>query len=132
MADPVGQGPQRQAIAVPTPPPMPAVVVPEAAPRARAMEGEKAIARVLRAGAVLGGGCFAASLGVGLLPASARTGVAIDLLRKSGASLLIVTPVARIAVAGAVLGMKGEPRYLLYGAAILALLGIALGTSLSG
>jgi len=118
-------------VAVPTPPPAPAAVAPEAAPRARAMEGEKAIARVLRAGAVLGGGCFAASLALELLPQSARTGIAIDDLRKAGASLLIVTPVARIAIAGALLGMKGELRYLLYGAAILALLGIALGAGFS-
>ena len=57
--------------------------------------------------------------------------VAIDTLRKGAASLLLVTPVARLVVAGAMLGLRGEWRYTLYAAGVLGLLAIAVGAGIS-
>jgi hypothetical protein len=95
--------------------------------RGEAVAGERWIARVLRTGAIASGGLFLGSLALELLPASEATSVAIDSMRKLGASLLLVTPVARLVVAGAALGLKGEWRYTLYAAGVLGLLAVAVG-----
>ena len=95
--------------------------------RGEVIAGERWIARVLRAGAVLSGGLFLGSLALELLPASQGTSVAIDSLRKAAASLLLVTPVARLVVAGVALGLRGEWRYTLYAAGVLGLLALAVG-----
>jgi hypothetical protein len=95
--------------------------------RGEALAAERWIARVLRTGAVMSGGLFLASLALELLPQSQGSSVAIDSLRKAGASLLLVTPVARLVVAGAALGLKGEWRYTLYAAGVLGLLAVAVG-----
>jgi hypothetical protein len=95
--------------------------------RGEAIAGERWIARVLRTGAVASGGLFLGSLALELLPASEATSVAIDSMRKVGASLLLVTPVARVVAAGAALGLKGEWRYTLYAAGVLGLLAVAVG-----
>nr|WP_246357489.1 hypothetical protein [Pyxidicoccus fallax] len=98
--------------------------------RDRAVAGDRWIARVLRAGAVVSGGMFVVSLGLEALPQSENVHVAIDLLRKGAASLLLVTPVARLAVAGTLLGLKGEWRYTVIAAGVLGLLGIAVSAGL--
>ena len=95
--------------------------------RGEAVAGERWIARVLRTGAVMSGGLFLGSLALELLPQSTATSVAIDNMRKAGASLLLVTPVARLVVAGTALGLKGEWRYTLYAAGVLGLLAVAVG-----
>jgi hypothetical protein len=95
--------------------------------RGEAVAGERWIARVLRTGAVMSGGLFLGSLALELLPQSTATSVAIDSMRKAGASLLLVTPVARLVVAGTALGLKGEWRYTLYAAGVLGLLAVAVG-----
>jgi hypothetical protein len=95
--------------------------------RGEAVAGERWIARVLRTGAVVSGGLFLGSLALELLPQSTTTSVAIDSMRKAGASLLLVTPVARLVVAGTALGLKGEWRYTLYAAGVLGLLAVAVG-----
>jgi hypothetical protein len=95
--------------------------------RGEAVAGERWIARVLRTGAVASGGLFLGSLALELLPQTEATSVAIDSMRKLGASLLLVTPVARLVVAGAALGLKGEWRYTLYAAGVLGLLAVAVG-----
>jgi hypothetical protein len=95
--------------------------------RGEAVAGERWIARVLRTGAVASGGLFLGSLALELLPQTEATSVAIDSMRKLGASLLLVTPVARLVVAGAALGLKGEWRYVLYAACVLGLLAVAVG-----
>ncbi|RYZ36903.1 MAG: hypothetical protein EOO71_30065 [Myxococcaceae bacterium] len=105
---------------------------PEAPPRAqrwarRAMAGERWIARVLRTGAVMSGSMFVASLALELLPRDESVHVAIDLLRKGAASMLLVTPVARLAMAGTLLGLRGEWRYTAIAAGVLALLALAVG-----
>nr|WP_228530707.1 MULTISPECIES: hypothetical protein [Myxococcaceae] len=99
--------------------------------RGEVIAGERWIARVLRTGAVLSGGLFLSSLALELLPASQGTSVAIDSLRKAGASLLLVTPVARLAVAGVALGLRGEWRYTLYAAGVLGLLALAVGAGVA-
>ena len=99
--------------------------------RAREMGGERTVAMVLRAGAVLGGASFLLSLPLELLPPNQYVHTAIDLLRKAGASFLIVTPVARLGVAGTLLGLKGEWRYLLYAAVSVGLLLAAVGAGLA-
>ncbi|MDY7229737.1 hypothetical protein [Hyalangium rubrum] len=96
----------------------------------RAAAGERWIARLLRGGALISGGMFLASLGLEALPQSLDSHVAIDTLRKGAASLLLVTPVARLAVAGTMLGLRGEWRYTLYAAGVLALLALAVGAGL--
>ncbi|RKG86041.1 hypothetical protein D7V88_18665 [Corallococcus terminator] len=93
----------------------------------RAMAGERWIARVLRTGAVMSGGMFVASLALELLPRDESVHVAIDLLRKGAASMLLVTPVARLAMAGTLLGLRGEWRYTAIAAGVLALLALAVG-----
>lgn len=95
-----------------------------------AVAGDRWIARVLRGGAVLSGGMFVVSLGLEALPRSEEVHVAIDLLRKGAASLLLVTPVARLAVAGTLLGLKGEWRYTVIAAGVLGLLAIAVGAGI--
>ncbi|MCY1031357.1 hypothetical protein OV207_07810 [Corallococcus sp. BB11-1] len=105
---------------------------PDAPPRARrwarrAMAGERWIARVLRTGAVMSGGMFVASLALELLPRDESVHVAIDLLRKGAASMLLVTPVARLAMAGTLLGLRGEWRYTAIAAGVLGLLALAVG-----
>ncbi len=95
-----------------------------------AFAGDRWIARVLRGGAVVSGGMFVVSLGLEALPQSENVHVAIDLLRKGAASLLLVTPVARLAVAGTLLGLKGEWRYTLIAAGVLGLLAIAVGAGI--
>ncbi|WP_224246344.1 hypothetical protein [Hyalangium gracile] len=133
--------------AAPTPPPMEAVAkanavvtetetpaaVPAQAPArlGRAMAGERWIARILRGGALISGSMFLASLGLEVLPQSEAVHVAIDTLRKGAASLLLVTPVARLVVAGTMLGLRGEWRYTLYAAGVLGLLAIAVGAGIS-
>ncbi len=98
--------------------------------RVRSVAGDRWIARVLRGGALVSGGMLVVSLGLEALPQSENTHVAIDLLRKGAASLLLVTPVARLAMAGTLLGLKGEWRYAAIAAGVLGLLGIAVGTGI--
>lgn len=96
----------------------------------RAVAGERWISRALRGGAVLSGGLFLASLPLELLPASQTVDVTIDMLRKGAASVLLVTPVVRLMVAGTMLGLRGEWRYSLYAAGVLGLLALAVGAGL--
>lgn len=103
---------------------------PVARRRDLAVAGDRWIARVLRGGAVLSGGMFVLSLGLEALPSSEDVHVTIDLLRKGAASLLLVTPVARLAVAGTLLGLKGEWRYTIIAAGVLGLLAIAVGAGI--
>lgn len=70
---------------------------------------------------------FLTSVGLEALPAEPRLVVAIDLLRKVGLAVLVVTPIARLATAGTILALKGEWRYALYGAGVLLLLALAIG-----
>jgi hypothetical protein len=133
--------------AAPTPPPVAAVVkanavmseeaVPAAPARApawigRSVAGERWIARILRGGALISGTMFLASLGLEVLPQSQEVQVVIDTLRKGAASLLLVTPVARLVMAGTLLGLHGEWRYTLYAAGVLGLLALAVGAGLPG
>ena len=76
---------------------------------------------------MISGGMFLASLALEVLPQSQTVQVAIDTLRKGAASLLLVTPVARLVVAGTMLGLRGEWRYTLYAAGVLGLLALAVG-----
>ena len=132
--------------AAPTPPPVGAVAkanavadteAPAAAPpRARerigrSAAGERWIARILRGGAIISGTMFLGSLALEALPQSETVQVAIDTLRKGAASLLLVTPVARLVVAGTMLGLRGEWRYTLCAAGVLGLLAIAVGAGIS-
>ncbi|MGA9519835.1 MAG: hypothetical protein WBV82_00140 [Myxococcaceae bacterium] len=96
-----------------------------AVPRARAIQGDRAIAMLLRAGAVSVGLCFVASIIVSMFPATPVQGWLVDYLRQSGVVLLIVTPVLRLVAAGVLLGVHGEWRYAAYAAFILLLLAIA-------
>ena len=100
-------------------------------PRARVLDGENLIARLLRTGAVLSGLCFAASIALELLPQSESQGYAIDVLRKTGISLLVLTPVLRLVAAGVLLGLRGEWRFAIYAATILLLLALAVGAGMS-
>jgi hypothetical protein len=118
VAAPVGSPHPRAAVAAA--PPVPAL------PVARGMDGERAIARVLRAGALLAGACFAASIALEAIPALPLRQDA-ELLRAAGATLLVVTPVARLVVAGVALGIRGEYRYSTFAAVILVLLIAAAG-----
>lgn len=126
------EGGREEAVAVTAPPEQPGAVViavpAPAIPRARPVHGERLIATILRVGGLAGGACFALSIALQLIPAGHRLDVPVDLLRKAGASLLIVTPIARLGIAGVLLGSKKEWRYLAYSAAIIALLAVALGT----
>ena len=96
----------------------------------RAEAGEQWISRLLRAGAVCSGGLFLTSIALEALPQSETVHVAIDVLRKGAASALLVTPVVRLVVAGASLGLRGEWRYALYAAGVLGLLAVAVGAGL--
>ncbi|WP_371817192.1 hypothetical protein [Myxococcus sp. CA051A] len=98
--------------------------------RDRTLAGDRWIARVLRVGAVLSGGMFVLSLGLEALPGTESTHVAIDQLRKAAASLLLVTPVARLGVAGTLLGLRGEWRYAVIAAGVLGLLALAVGAGI--
>jgi len=98
--------------------------------RDRTLAGDRWIARVLRVGAVLSGGMFVLSLGLEALPGTETTHVAIDQLRKAAASLLLVTPVARLGVAGTLLGLRGEWRYAVIAAGVLGLLALAVGAGI--
>lgn len=122
-----------------------AAVLPEVvqvpAPRSRTLErprvgrsaaGERWIARILRGGALVSGGMFLVSLGMEALPRSFTAHVTIDTLRKGAASMLLVTPVARLVVAGAMLGLRGEWRYTLYAAGVLGLLALAVSAGMQG
>jgi hypothetical protein len=93
---------------------------------------EKSLARVLHGGAAASGALFAASLALEVLPTSHGQEVAVDALRKAGASLLLGTPVVRLVVSGLTLGLRGEWRYAGYAAAVIALLGVAVGARLAG
>jgi hypothetical protein len=97
----------------------------------RAVAGERWIARILRGGALISGAMFVGSLAMEALPQSQTVQVAIDTLRKGAASLLLVTPVARLVVAGTMLGLRGEWRYTLCAAGVLGLLALAVGAGLS-
>nr|WP_242588476.1 hypothetical protein [Corallococcus macrosporus] len=108
------------------------ITQPEAVPRERRgakrlAAGERWIARVLRTGAVTSGAMFVTSLALELLPRDESVHVAIDLLRKGAASMLLVTPVARLAMAGTLLGLRGEWRYAAIAAGVIGLLALAVG-----
>jgi hypothetical protein len=90
------------------------------------------MARLLRAGAWTSGALFAAALFLETLPVSAHAKVAIDILRKTGASLLLATPVVALVAAGAWLARRGEYRQAALAAAVVGLLGIALGVGFAG
>jgi hypothetical protein len=112
--------------------PAPPARVQERARVGRAAAGERWIARILRGGALISGGMFLASLGMESLPRSFEAHVTIDTLRKGAASMLLVTPVARLVVAGAMLGLRGEWRYTLYAAGVLGLLALAVSAGMQG
>ena len=103
----------------------PAVAIP--AMRARALEGEKVIARVLRTGAVASGGMFLAALVLTHWPTSQWASYGVDFCRKGGTALLLATPVVRLIAAGLLLGIRGEWRYAAYAGCILLLLVFAVG-----
>lgn len=100
---------------------------PHAEVAARPIEGHKLLAWLLRTGAITGGALFAASLVLELLPQNYSSSVALDLLRKGGASVLLATPIVRLLAAGAFLGIRGEYRYAAYALGVLALLAAAVG-----
>ena len=100
---------------------------PEVVPRAKEFAGELIISRALRGGAWLSGGLFLASLVLELLPQRTAVSVLISHLRVAGASVLLVTPIVRLAAGGVSLGIAGEWRYLAYALGVLALLAIAIG-----
>jgi len=112
-------------------PPTPAAPVAPSIPRARVVWGDKIIARVLRTGATTAGICFVVSIVANLLPASEAQGWVVDFFRRSGITLLIVTPVMRLIAAGVMLGLKGEYRYTVYAATILLLLSFAMAAGLA-
>lgn len=116
-------------VELPSQPPTPARVA--QIPHAREMSGEQAISAVLRTGAILSGLCFLTSLVIELFPPSVPASIAVELLRKGGVALLIVTPVLRLIAAGVVLGMRGEWRYTLYAACIVLLLAVAITAGLA-
>lgn len=139
MAEPVKHEVKATSVSIP---PMASPVSPEntAAPppaatslkgrlgfKARTFGGERTLARVLRTGAVLSGALFVSSVALEALPQTQGVAQAIDVLRKVGVGVLVVTPLARLCVASALLTMRGERRFALYGAGVLALLGLALG-----
>jgi hypothetical protein len=108
-----------------------AAVPAEAHPRAREFAGEGMIVWVLRAGSWCGGGLFLLSLALELLPAHSTVGVLISHLRVAGASVLLVTPIVRLAVGGLTLGLNGEWRYVLYALGVLTLMAIAIGAGVA-
>jgi hypothetical protein len=96
----------------------------------RAEAGERWIARLLRGGALFSGALFLVSLVLELAPGSQDTHVLIDVLRKGAASVLLLTPLLRLVVAGTALGLRGEWRYALYALGVLALMALAVGAGL--
>lgn len=96
--------------------------------RARTIGAERTISKLLRTGALLSVGLFGASILLEAIPQTQQVGIAIDLMRKAGLGVLIVTPLARLTAASAVLAAKGEWRYALYGAGVLLLLALGLST----
>lgn len=98
---------------------------------AREVGRERGLAMLLRAGGVLGGACFLLSLPLQAVPPSTQTDILVDLLRKAGASFLLVTPIARLGVAGTLLALRGEWKYLGYAAATLSLLALAVGARIA-
>ncbi|HYX92376.1 MAG TPA: hypothetical protein VE782_12500 [Myxococcaceae bacterium] len=115
------------------PPPPVEVASPAVAPlpRARVLEGDVVITRLLRAGAALSGICFAASILLEALPRAESVAYAIEALRRGGVSLLVLTPVMRLVAAGVLLGLQGEWRFAIYAAVIVLLLAGALGAGMS-
>jgi hypothetical protein len=109
---------------------IPAEVAPNNRVRARTIGAERTIGRLLRSGAMLSVGLFASSILLETIPQTQQVGIAIDLLRKGGLVVLLVTPLARLTAAAAVLAMKGEWRYALYGAGVLLLLALSVGAGL--
>ncbi len=99
--------------------------------RAPAIEGDRAIAWVLRAGACLTVALFVCSLVAELLPQGPTVVFWVDALRKGAVLVLVFTPVARVCLAGWMLGMQGEWRFSLYAAGVLLLLAVATGASLA-
>lgn len=93
--------------------------------------GERWVARLLRAGALTSGALFLASLGLELLPETELQQAARGGLRKAAALVLLATPVLRLAAAGVVLGLRGEWRYAVCAAGVLALLALAVLAGLS-
>jgi hypothetical protein len=126
MAEPVKGAEEAIAVAAEVPAVNPSASS-EALVHARFMDGERLIARILRFGALTSGGLLALSIVLEAVPASFHSEVAVDYLRKGAVSLLVVTPVARLVAAGALLALRGEYRYALYASGIVALLGLALG-----
>ncbi len=106
-----------------------------ALPLARGFVGEHHIARVLRTGALMVGGCFLLSLVLEWLPVhpdlQLAQAQAIQGLRRAAVFLLVLTPIIRLVAAGVMLGLEGEWRYSLYGALVLVLLGVAVMMGLS-
>ncbi len=84
------------------------------------------------AGQVVLSAMFVGSLAMEALLQSQAVQVAIDTLRKGAAPLLLVTPVARLVLAGTMLGLRGEWRYTACAAAVLGLLALAVGAGISG
>lgn len=104
-----------------------------ALPRPKGMARvERSIARVLRGGALASGALFLASLALEGVPETGSSALAIDVLRKAAASLLLGTPVLRLVVSGVALGLRGEWRYAAYAAAVLGMLGLAVGAHFAG
>ena len=97
----------------------------------RYRRGEKAIARVLRTGALASGALFFLSLVIEALSVSQKMSTTADVLRKCAASLLLATPVARLLVAGTTLGLAGERKYALYSACVLGMLAMAIRAGFS-
>src|SRR5207237_1359263 len=98
--------------------------------QARPVDGGRLIAWLLRSGAVLSGTLFGASLVLELLPQNYSASVAIDSLRKAGASVLLATPILRLVLAGGLLGVRGEWRYVVFAGGVLVLLAVAVGAGL--
>jgi hypothetical protein len=105
----------------------PGPVVAGTVARARALDGDKIIARVLRTGALASGGLFFAALVLTHWPASQAASIAVDYCRKGGIALLLATPIVRLITAGLLLGLRGEWRYCAYTAGVLLLLAFAVG-----
>ena len=123
----VAPPPQRPSGTFQAPVAVPQVPRPHAGRSERAEAGEQWIARLLRGGALCSGALFLGSLALETLPASETLSALIDVLRKAAASALLVTPVVSLMVAGTTLGLRGEWRYALYAAGVLALLAVAVG-----
>jgi hypothetical protein len=96
----------------------------------RAESGERWIARLLRGGSLFSGALFLVSLALELAPGSEDTDVLIDVLRKGAASVLLLTPLLRLVVAGTSLGLRGEWRYALYALLVLGLMALAVGAGM--